>query len=52
LESEAEATEEAEEEEWLDYLLVLLPQVISELSTFFIIHNEFFFVWYNFLSRF
>jgi hypothetical protein len=47
LESEAEATEEAEEAEeegWLDYLLVLHPQLISELITFFIIHNEFFFV--------
>ncbi|HZC49918.1 MAG TPA: hypothetical protein VE244_12755 [Nitrososphaeraceae archaeon] len=51
MESEAEATEE-EEEVWLDYLLVLLPQLISELIIFFIIHNEFFFVWYNFLSRF
>jgi hypothetical protein len=37
LESEAEATEE-EEEVWLDYLLVLLPQLISELIIFFIIH--------------
>ena len=36
LESEAEAKEE--EEEWLDYLLVLLPQLISELIIFFIIH--------------
>ena len=35
LESEAEAKEE---EEWLDYLLVLLPQLISELIIFFIIH--------------
>jgi hypothetical protein len=37
LESEAEAKKE-EEEEWLDYLLVLLPQLISELIIFFIIH--------------
>jgi hypothetical protein len=44
LESEAEATEEAEEEGWLGYLLVLHPQLISELITFFIIHNDFFFV--------
>jgi hypothetical protein len=29
---------EEEEEEWLDYLLVLLPQLISELIIFFIIH--------------
>jgi ribonucleotide reductase beta subunit family protein with ferritin-like domain len=36
LESEAEAKEE--EEEWLDYLLVLLLQLISELIVFFIIH--------------
>jgi ribonucleotide reductase beta subunit family protein with ferritin-like domain len=36
LESEAEAKEE--EEEWLDYLLVLLLQLISELIIFFIIH--------------
>jgi ribonucleotide reductase beta subunit family protein with ferritin-like domain len=36
LESEEEAKEE--EEEWLDYLLVLLPQLISELIIFFIIH--------------
>jgi len=35
LESEAEAKEE---EEWLDYLLVLLLQLISELIVFFIIH--------------
>ena len=33
---ESEAKEE--EEEWLDYLLVLLPQLISELIIFFIIH--------------
>jgi hypothetical protein len=37
LESEEEAKEE--EEEWLDYLLVLLPQLISELIIFFIIHT-------------
>jgi ribonucleotide reductase beta subunit family protein with ferritin-like domain len=36
LESEAEAKEK--EEEWLDYLLVLLLQLISELIIFFIIH--------------
>jgi hypothetical protein len=38
LESEAEAEAKEEEEEWLDYLLVLLPQLISELIIFFIIH--------------